>query len=126
MAPGRGHRGIVQTSQPGHLALAMLRAGHPIDFLQDLGRERERSQLPPAAELVSIEVDGDVAMVERDVAALSASELQIHGPERGGGRSRWFIQGRSLQQMKVRLRPLVQRWRDAGSKVRIDADPIDL
>jgi hypothetical protein len=33
---------------------------------------------------------------------------------------------RDLGEAKVALRPLVQRWRDSGLRVRIDADPIDL
>ncbi|MDJ0924582.1 MAG: hypothetical protein QNJ77_08475, partial [Acidimicrobiia bacterium] len=123
---GRGHRGIIQTSQPDHRVLAMLRSGHPMDLLQRLGQDRERDRLPPAAELLAVEIVGDVDLVAQDVAGLAANDVQVHGPETGGGRTRWFLQGQSLHPTRVRMRPMVQRWRDAGVKVRVDADPIDL
>jgi hypothetical protein len=31
-----------------------------------------------------------------------------------------------LGPIKVAMRPVVQRWREAGATVRIDVDPIDL
>jgi hypothetical protein len=37
-----------------------------------------------------------------------------------------LLQGADLRAVRVRLRTLVQRWRDAGHTVRIDADPLDL
>jgi primosomal protein N' len=126
VARGRGRRAVIQTSQPDHRALAMLRGGHPVEYLRRLAAEREESGLPPARELLAIEVGGDPAMATVDIAGLGSTSVQVHGPEEGGGRTRWFLQGDSLQQSRVLLRPLVQRWRDGGNKVRIDADPIDL
>jgi primosomal protein N' len=126
VARGGGRRCLVQTGQPDHRAFAVLRSGHPLDYLEELGNERERDLLPPAAELLAIEVTGDAKASDSDLAALEADGIQIHGPESGGGRTRWFIQGRSLEDVRVRLRPMVQRWRDSGSKVRVDADPLDL
>ena len=61
-----------------------------------------------------------------DLAKLEVDGIQLHGPESGGGRTRWFLQAGSLGDARVRLRPMVQRWRDSGAKVRIDADPMDL
>ena len=126
VARGRGRRAIIQTSQPQHRALAMLRSGHPLEYLRRLATERGQNGLPPSTELLAIEVSGDPTVATADIDTLASSQVQVHGPEEGGGRTRWFLQGDSLQQSRVLLRPMVQRWRDQGSKVRIDADPIDL
>lgn len=123
---GRGRRLVVQTSQPGHRAFGALRSGHPIEFLRELSDERMRDHLPPAGELVAIEITGDVSAAASDIVGLGTEDVQIHGPETGGGRTRWFVQGDSLQDTRVRLRAMVARWRDNALKVRIDADPIDL
>lgn len=126
VARGRGRRCLVQTAQPGHRALEMLTSGHPLKYLSMLAEERERDQLPPAAELLAIEVSGEIDATATDLEKLEETGIQIHGPESGGGRTRWFLQGRSLGDVRVRLRSMVQRWRDSGVKVRVDADPIDL
>lgn len=123
---GRGRRLVIQTSQPGHRVLHALRSGHPTALLRQLGDERVQDHLPPAGELVAIEVTGDAAVSTADIEALAGEVVTIHGPEVGGGRTRWFVQGDALQETRIRLRTMVQRWRDNGLKVRIDADPIDL
>ncbi len=126
VARGRGQRCLIQTAQPGHRAFVALRHGHPLEFLSTLGAERERDHLPPAAELLAVEVAGDATDRHHDLEPLGDDQVQIHGPEVGGGRTRWFLQGTRLQRARVQLRTVVQQWRDAGLKVRIDADPIDL
>jgi primosomal protein N' len=126
VARGRGNRCLIQTAQPGHRAFAALRHGHPLDFLQELNSERERDHLPPAADLLVIEVAGDATERHAELDVLESDQVQIHGPEEGGGRTRWFVQGDELHLIRVQLRNIVRRWRDAGLKVRIDADPIDL
>ncbi|MCP3998802.1 MAG: hypothetical protein GY722_27580, partial [bacterium] len=126
VAGGRGKRCLIQTSQPEHRAMAALRAGHPLDYLNLLGAERERDGLPPAASLMAIEVAGDEVGEVEGIASLATEQVQVHGPEPGGGRTRWFLQGQSLQSERVRLRSVVQQMRDSGLKVRIDADPVDL
>ncbi|MCP4968276.1 MAG: hypothetical protein GY926_23960 [bacterium] len=126
VARGTGRRCLVQTGQPEHRALEVLRSGHSIEFLNTLNRERERDHLPPAASLIAIEVSGDTTSQSDDLEVLADDGVQVHGPETGGGRTRWFIQGDSIQGSRVQLRTIVQRWRDSGLKVRIDADPIDL
>ena len=75
---------------------------------------------------MAIEVGGDATGRAGELMVLSGDGVQIHGPELGGGRTRWFLQGDSLQRCRVQLRTIVQQWRDAGLKVRVDADPIDL
>ena len=126
VARGRGQRCLIQTAQPQHRAFDVLRSGHPIDFLNTLNGERERDHLPPAASLIAIEVSGDATGSSPDVETLAGDGVQVHGPEMGGGRTRWFVQGESIQGSRVQLRTIVQRWRDSGLRVRIDADPIDL
>jgi hypothetical protein len=39
---------------------------------------------------------------------------------------RWLLQGRDLGSVRLSLRSLIQQWREAGTVVRIDSDPIDL
>ncbi len=126
VAAGRGRRCLIQSAQPEHRALAALRSGHPREYLAGLGAEREHDHLPPSGEMLAIEVTGDPTICATDIAELETDSIQVHGPETGGGRTRWFIQGPSLHEARVLLRRMVQRWRDAGVKVRIDADPIDL
>ncbi len=126
VARGQGQRCLIQTAQPQHRGLSALRSGHPMEFLTSLISERERDQLPPAASLIAIEVGGDATGNSTDIETLAGEGVQVHGPETGGGRTRWFIQGESIQGTRVQLRTVVQRWRDSGRKVRIDADPIDL
>ncbi len=126
VAKGRGRRCLIQSAQPEHRALGMLRRGHPLDYLAELIGERERDGLPPATELLAVEVSGDASAHAADMDGLVAAGIVVHGPELGGGRTRWFLQGNSLQSARILLRSIVQRWRDQGLKVRIDADPIDL
>ncbi len=126
VARGTGRRCLIQTGQPQHRALQVLHGGHPMEFLNTLNRERERDHLPPASSLVAVEASGDVTSYATDIEVLAGEGTQVHGPEVGGGRTRWFIQGESIQGAMVQLRTVVQRWRDAGVKVRVDADPIDL
>jgi primosomal protein N' (replication factor Y) len=126
VAKGGGRRAVIQTGQPGHRAFSALRSGHPMEFLRQVAEERSRDSLPPSGDLMAIEVTGDAKKPGEELDSLASDEVQVHGPESGGGRTRWFLHGADLQQSRVRLRRLVQGWRDAGLKVRIDADPIDL
>ena len=50
----------------------------------------------------------------------------MHGPVISDGVSRWLLQGRDLTRVKVAMRPVVQAWREAKAKVRVDVDPVDL
>lgn len=126
VARGRGRRALVQTGQPDHRALGALRSGHPIEYLRALGEERARDMLPPSGQLIAVEITGNTEQATEDLSQLASDGVQIHGPESGGGRTRWFLRGENLQSARIRLRPLVQSWRDAGLRVRIDADPVDL
>jgi len=126
VARGRGSRCLIQTAQPDHRALGALRRGHPLEYLRELIDERHRDGLPPASELIAVEVQGHAGSRADDMLGIADQGVQVHGPEFGGGRTRWFLQAPSLQSTRIRLRAVVQQWRDAGLKVRIDADPIDL
>lgn len=126
VARGTGRRCLIQTGQPDHRGLLALTSGHPIDYLTTLIAERERDHLPPAASLIAVEVAGDATDRTADIAAVADEAVQVHGPETGAGTTRWFIQGTTIQQSRVQLRGIVQRWRDSGLRVRVDADPIDL
>jgi primosomal protein N' len=94
-------------------------------FLEALLAERARLGLPPATEMLAIEVRGveDPARFDEELRALSPPG--VLGPALSSQGWRWLLQG-PLGPLKPSLRPLVQRWRESGATVRIDADPIDL
>jgi len=53
-----------------------------------------------------------------------ADDATVLGPAVDGDATRWLLQGRDLRPVRVRLRGLVQQWRDVDTRVRIDADPV--
>ena len=79
----------------------------------------------PDAEMLAIEVRGEEEPSRFDSELRSLDPPTVLGPAAAAQGWRWLLQG-SLGALKPRLRPLVQRWREAGATVRIDADPIDL
>ncbi|MFH1329264.1 MAG: hypothetical protein ABIJ48_01190 [Actinomycetota bacterium] len=124
--PGRGRRALVQTADPGHPALVALRRGDPLPLLEAEMTARAAIGFPPAGEIIVVEVAGAPDGADAALREASAGRAEVHGPAYREGRSRWLIQGRDLQGPRLMLRRLVQEWRDAGARVRVDADPIDL
>jgi hypothetical protein len=94
-------------------------------FLEELLAERARLGLPPATEMLAIEIRGIEAPARFDDDLKSLDPPALLGPAPSAQGWRWLLQG-VLGPLKVRLRPLVQKWRESGATVRIDADPIDL
>jgi primosomal protein N' (replication factor Y) len=123
---GRGRRMVVQAADPGHPALEALRRADPLPLLAAEAAVRAGAGFPPHGEIIVVETAG--APEGTDAALRSAVEdrAEVHGPAARAGRRRWLLQGRDLRGPRVMLRRLVQDWRDAGTRVRIDADPIDL
>jgi hypothetical protein len=93
-------------------------------FLEQLLGERARLGLPPATEMLAIEVRG-VEGPEPFDEELRALHPPVLGPAPSAQGWRWLLQG-ALGPLKPLLRPLVQKWRESGATVRVDADPIDL
>ncbi|MDX1468811.1 MAG: hypothetical protein R3258_05680 [Acidimicrobiia bacterium] len=123
LAPGRGRRMMVQTSQPDSELIATLRRGDPIPYLESVLVERARDGVPPAAEMIALEVRGDVDV---DLSAeLGDVGCEVMGPLTIEGGKRWLLTG-DLAVARRELRPVVGRIRDGGASVRVDADPIDL
>lgn len=123
---GRGRRLMAQTSMPDAPLLQTLRRGDPLPYLTSLLEERAALGLPPASEMIAIEVRGELEVERVDAEIRSLPGATVLGPaETGGAGRRWLLQGR-LGTLRRPIRPLVQRWRDSGLTVRIDADPIDL
>ena len=122
---GHGRRMMAQTSLPEAPLLTALRRGDPMPFLEALLLERARLGLPPATEMLAIEIrSGDEpSRFDSDLRALGPPMLLGPAPVAQGWR--WLLQG-SLGPFKPGLRPIVQKWRESGATVRIDADPIDL
>lgn len=122
---GSGRRMIVQTSLPDSDLVATLRRGDPIPYLEALLSERAQMGLPPASEIIAVELRGDGATTEADAKIRALGAATVLGPAVSPERSRWLLQG-DLGPVRLGLRPLVQRWRERGWTVRVDSDPIDL
>jgi primosomal protein N' len=120
----RGYRTILQTSDPGSALIAALRRGEPIPYLEEILAGRARDGFPPASEMMAIEARG----VEPDVVSAALRELaagMVMGPVESNDRHRWLLQG-DLQHVKQEMRKTLQKLRDGGATIRVDADPIDL
>ena len=124
VARGSGRRCMVQTAIPDHRVLAAARHGHPSPLLHELVAEREQLGFPPSGELLSIELHGAHPDADDKLRALVAGDATVLGPAIDGDTTRWLLQDRDLRPVRVRLRGLVQQWRDADTRVRIDADPV--
>jgi len=75
---------------------------------------------------MAIEITGDADGVDHTLRSTATGRETVLGPAPLGARVRWLVSGADLRPFKVTLRPLVQSWRDRGTRVRIDADPVRL
>lgn len=123
---GSGHRLMVQTSEPDHPVIVALRRGDPLAYLHHELEQRRTMGYPPATEMLVVEARGDGASVDDDLRSIADAEVTVMGPADSPEGRRWLVQGPGLGGYKLALRPLVQRWRDSGTAVRIDVDPLDL
>lgn len=123
MGRGAGRRMIIQTRRPGTPLIDALRRGDPIPYLETVLVRRARDQVPPAVEMIAIEIRGDLPDgVDAEIAGLDSAD--VLGPMSIEGGLRWLISG-DLGNVRQSLRVMVGRWRERGATVRIDADPID-
>lgn len=124
VGPGQGNRLLVQTDEPESPLIVALRRGEPLPYLERVLVERARAGLPPSVAMLALEVREKIPEDVEDVLNGLAVD-QVHGPLDIEDGKRWLLQG-DLRTARRKLRPVVGRWREAGSVVRIDADPIDL
>jgi primosomal protein N' len=122
---GSGKRCLIQTSQAAHRVYGALRSGRPVDFLRTMMGEREAGGFPPITQLLALEVTHPPQDVDKQLRTI-AEDATVHGPAPIDEGQRWLVSAGDLRAMKLRLRSHVQAWRDAGAKVRIDADPVRL
>ena len=122
--PGKGNRCLIQTGMPTHDVIEAMRSGHPMSFLREELAHRANEGFPPSGELLVLDVTNAPESMDSELRA--GADAVVLGPAPVGERSRWLIQGNELRQTKIRLRTLVQKWRDAGARVRVDVDPLDL
>lgn len=122
---GRGARTMLQTSHPESLLITTMRRGDPIPYLERVLVDRGRDALPPASEMIALEIRGDqVVEAASDLAALGG-DVAVLGPMQVEKGQRWLLNGK-LGKARLDLRKIVGRWRDRGATVRIDVDPIDV
>ncbi len=124
LGPGPGRRIMLQTSLPDSDLISALRRGEPVGYLERQLSERARLGLPPASEMIAVELRGDEVPPEAD-GEIRSLDVGVLGPAIGPGKARWLLQG-SLGPARIGLRRLAHSWRERGLTVRIDADPIDL
>lgn len=124
---GTGRRLIVQTAEPTHPVVVALKRADPIPALNIEIDTRSALGYPPAGQLLVMEARGpvDITGVTAHLSSI-ADGLAILGPAPISEGARWLVQGHDLWGFKRELRSLVQRLRDGGVTIRIDADPIDL
>lgn len=125
VGPGSGRRCIIQTVRPDEPVIAAMRHGDPLKYLDGVIDDRTRNRLPPAGEVLVVELD-EVGNADAKLRALAADRGEVFGPADRAGRVRWLVQGSDLRPIRIGLRRLAQEWRDAGLRVRIDVDPVDL
>ena len=120
----RGSRLMLQTVRPESLLVTTMRRGDPIPYLERVLVERAREGAPPAAEMIAVEIRGQVpGDTATELATLR--DLTIMGPMSIEDGQRWLLSG-NLERARLELRRMVGRWRDGGATVRVDADPIDV
>ncbi|MDH3539784.1 MAG: hypothetical protein OEP52_07310 [Acidimicrobiia bacterium] len=122
---GSNRRAMVQTGRPDDPVIAALRRGDPQEFLAATIQERAATRLPPAGEVLVIELDG-TDQADGAIRQLAAGRAEVFGPADHAGRYRWLVQGGDLRAVRIGLRRLVQSWRDTGRRVRVDVDPLEL
>lgn len=121
---GSGHRMMVQTDEPDSPLIEALRRGEPIPYLEAVLVDRARTGVPPAAEMIAVEIRGQQPE-KADEELVDLPDAEVLGPIEIEGGRRWLLEG-DLRKARLELRRLVGRWRDTGATVRIDADPIDI
>jgi primosomal protein N' (replication factor Y) len=123
---GRGRKALVQSADPDHPAIDALRRGDPMEALEADLEARAGLGLPPGGELLVVETLRAPADVDRRLREVLGHRAEVHGPAERKDRLRWLVQAGDLRPARIALRSLVHEWRDRGTRVRIDADPIDL
>jgi primosomal protein N' len=124
LAPGSGRRMMVQTFEPKSALVETLRRGDPIPYLEDVLVERARMGMPPANEVIALEIRGEQPDGVSDTLS-RLPDVSVIGPLQIDEGRRWLLQG-SLGRARLELRPLVGHWRGERTHVRVDSDPIDL
>lgn len=120
-------RMLLQTNDPDHHAIVALRRADPVGFFEHELRQRKKFGYPPSGELMVIETRSmDNPDVAHSELVSCAGGVTLMGPAPTADGVRWLVQGSELTAFKTALRPVVERWRNGGAKVRIDVDPMDL
>lgn len=124
--PGRGRRALLQTSDPDHPVIRALQKGDPLGFVREDSARRAALGFPPGGEILVVEASGLPPGGAEQLATEVGDRSMVLGPAESDGALRWLVQGRDLASTRVVIRGVVARWREAGARVRVDADPMDL
>lgn len=125
LGSGRGRRAVIQTGLPSDPVIRALQHGDPLKYLEGELEQRAATQLPPAGEVIVLELS-KAKTADANLRELVGTRAEVFGPAPYGERVRWLIQGRDLRGVRIGLRGLVQTWREAGIRVRVDVDPLEL
>jgi primosomal protein N' len=106
--------------------MVALKNGKALPFLHSELAIRRELGYPPAGELMIVELRGQVPADPRRALIQLDDGIDLLGPAQTRNGIRFLAQGNSLDMLRTGLRPVVQRWRDSGTIVRIDADPLEL
>ena len=119
----QGSTFMIETSHPGHPAIAALARWDPSLLLRHEAHRRHELGYPPFAALVRIDTTRErAAAVAHDVAA-AASSAEVLGPVEESGRAVIVARDRNRAGLISALGPLAARWRSEGTDVRVDVDP---
>lgn len=123
---GRGRHLMLQTALVDSPVLEAVRSGDPLPYLHAEVERRREFGLPPAGEVIILEVTGGTRDAGELIHEGLPGEASVYGPAERRERLRWMIQGRDLTQTRQALRRIVGTLREAGASVRVDVDPLDL
>jgi primosomal protein N' (replication factor Y) len=123
---GHGRHLMLQTSMPDHPVVSALKSGDPVPYLEEELESRRDLGLPPAGEVIVLEVSGGSKDPRAVLQQSIGDSATMFGPAERGGKLRWLIQGRDLSRTRQLMRGAVGRLREGGATVRVDVDPLDL
>jgi primosomal protein N' (replication factor Y) (superfamily II helicase) len=118
-------RVVVQTVEPEHHAVAALAAWDPGGFWKAEAPLRAPLRFPPASHAIRLEVAGNGRERDAELREVLPAGTDALGPLPTDGRSAFLLKTDDRAGTLAALRPLRERWSQAGVEARLDVDPVD-